>query len=118
MALSLAACDKRSEAQPEQTQPPSQTVPTETQDRLEETTEPSTEPSTGLSVEPGTEPEPEADPLPLWEGKVQGKATTFYYDLDGDGTKEKYLFGSDFRNSLCLFLLFSCVFRECVITCI
>lgn len=104
LVMSLAACVRKTEdaivaSQPEQTQPIPVTVPTETQDRLEETTEPSTGPSTGPSVEPGTEPEPEADPLPLWEGKVQGKATTFYYDLDCDGTKEKYLFGSDFRNS-------------------
>ena len=103
LVMGLVACVRKTEdaivaSQPEQTQPIPVTVPTETEAVTEETTEPpalaSTEPAPA-----STEPAPEADPLPLWQGKAQGKTTTFYYDLDGDGTKERYLFGCDFQNS-------------------
>ncbi len=34
-----------------------------------------------------------------WEGGTDGYATTFYYDLNGDGKREQYLFGVDFLGS-------------------
>ncbi len=40
------------------------------------------------------------DSIGIWTGAPVGRATTFEYDLDGDGTPESYRFGVAFDNTL------------------
>lgn len=71
-----------------------------------EATEPETQPTTAPTEAPTTAPTEETTTpkeeeiiIGRWTGPGEGYATTFYYDLDGDGNNEQYIFGVDFLNS-------------------
>ena len=70
-------------------------APMETQAIAGRPTEPPTTPPTETPMEKPTEPVT----IGQWEGATDGYATTFYYDLNGDGKQEQYLFGVDFLES-------------------
>lgn len=71
----------------------------ETQTETVTQTEPSTMPPTEKPAKDPTAPPTEPVSIGQWEGSTDGYGTTFYYDLDGDGVQETYLFGVDFLNS-------------------
>lgn len=50
---------------------------------------------------PQEAPAIQTEPFTTWqpEGSAEGYATTFHYDMDGDGLEEEYLFGVDFLGS-------------------
>ena len=68
----------------------------ETQEETVMQTEPSTTSPTEKPTEEPTQPQTEPITLGQWGGIAEGHSTTFYYDLDGDGIQEEYLFGVDF----------------------
>lgn len=71
---------------------------TKTQDESQIQTEPTILPMEKPTKDP-TQAQPEPVSINRWEGSAEGCATTFYYDLDGDGVQEQYLFGVDFLAS-------------------
>ena len=64
-----------------------------------QTKPPTEQPTIAPTEAPTKSPKEPSLAINQWNGSTEGSATTFYYDLDGDGIAEQYIYGVDFLAS-------------------